>query len=177
MINGKIWDSAYTLSRYLISHPHLVASKRVLDLSAGVGILSLVAASSGAFKVVATELRKAMRLLYDNIHHSGYENAETHVLEWGDVIAVDKIGRFDVILGSDIVYEVEHFDALVYTLRMLVSADGIVMLMYKVRGMNDEEVMKFVDRMKVFFEVCEGLVDEFISGVGCNLLICKLQQQ
>jgi predicted nicotinamide N-methyase len=50
------WAGGQALARYLLDHPELVAGRRVLDLAAGGGIVSIAAAKAGAAAVTAVEV-------------------------------------------------------------------------------------------------------------------------
>ena len=49
------WNTARTLSDYLLRHPSLVRGRRVLELGAGAGLPSIVSALAGAERVTITD--------------------------------------------------------------------------------------------------------------------------
>lgn len=52
---------------------------------------------------------------------------------WGDDVAT-LLPAPDVITGADIVYQQEHFDALITTLQDLAAPHTLIYLAYKLRG-------------------------------------------
>tara|TARA_R110002110_G_scaffold91264_2_gene237473 strand:- start:94392 stop:95060 length:669 start_codon:yes stop_codon:yes gene_type:complete len=50
------WASGQVLAQYLLSHPELVAGKRVLDFGCGSGVVAIAAAQAGAAQVIACDI-------------------------------------------------------------------------------------------------------------------------
>ena len=100
------------------------------QLGAGTGACGLFAAALGAQGVVLTDgaeplLELMTRNLHQNQPHHIPKSAEVAVkkLRWGCAADVAKLphGSFDLILGSDVIYDVAAHDALCHTIRMLVE--------------------------------------------------------
>jgi predicted nicotinamide N-methyase len=94
-----------------------VAGKRILEVGAGTGVVGLTAAAHGA-EVVLTDRDIVVPLLKENIRESDLP-AQAMQLEWGDsddISAAKDHGPYDVLVGSDILYAPERFDALLETL-------------------------------------------------------------
>jgi predicted nicotinamide N-methyase len=93
------WPGGAVLARYVLDHPEIVRSRRVLDFGAGGGIAGIAAAMAGAAKVTASDL--------DPIARSATAlNAALNgvvVETCGDVLetALD----VDVVLAGDVCYE------------------------------------------------------------------------
>ncbi|GLC42804.1 hypothetical protein PLESTB_001419600 [Pleodorina starrii] len=79
---STVWDSSIVVAKMLERNPDLVAGRAVLDLSAGCGLVAVVAARLGARRTVATDLGPNLPLLRRNCQRNG---AEVEVLEhwWG----------------------------------------------------------------------------------------------
>ena len=112
----RTWEAALFLGAYLSSPDgnHLVTGKRVLELGAGTGFLSIfVAKHLGAHHVLATDgSQEVINDLKSNILLNELEGGElvhTAVLQWGHTL----IGRVvdpreeksscDLVLGADVV--------------------------------------------------------------------------
>ena len=94
-----LWPAAIALAHEVASRP--LAGKRVLELGAGTGLPGIVAASLGA-RVVQTERQVvAMFVFKKNAERNGITSIEYRVGDW---TAWDDETRYDVILGSDILY-------------------------------------------------------------------------
>ena len=80
----------------------------MVELGAGIGLVSLVARTVGAKVVVATERPIALPLLNMNVIESGLTNVTARTLDWtAGITGVENLhhGRtFDVVLGSDLVF-------------------------------------------------------------------------
>ena len=97
-----LWEAAIGLSRMLNSAPALVAGKRVLELGTGVGLPGLVAQSLGA-SVCQTDYQAQLLWLSQlNAKQNAIEGITTFVADWQ---AWKHPERYDVILGSDILYD------------------------------------------------------------------------
>ncbi|MBO6562897.1 MAG: methyltransferase [Nisaea sp.] len=103
------WAGGQALARYVIDHPHLVAGRRVLDIGAGSGIVSLAALWVSAATVIANDIDPVAGLAIRT-------NAGTNGLEAGlsfagrdmfdePALAEDGGPLFDVVLAGDVFYE------------------------------------------------------------------------
>jgi predicted nicotinamide N-methyase len=68
---STVWDSSIVVSKLLERQPSLVVGRRVLDLSAGCGLVALAAAKLGAARTVATDLGPNLPLLRRNCERNG----------------------------------------------------------------------------------------------------------
>ena len=94
-----LWPAAIALAHEVASRA--VAGKRVLELGAGTGLPGLVAAASGA-RVVQTDRQKiVLHVCKQNAERNGVTGIEHRLADW---TAWDDVERYDVILGSDILY-------------------------------------------------------------------------
>lgn len=109
----RTWQGALHLATYLLARPSLVSGKRVLELGAGTGFLSIlckrfldatyVTATDGE-QLVVEEMRKNLRL-------NGFEDnigIAARKLWWGSDLEGDwrpegEGEGFDVVVGADIV--------------------------------------------------------------------------
>lgn len=93
-----LWPAALALAHDLASRD--LAGKRVLELGAGTGLPGIVAASLGA-RVVQTERQEvALHVCKMNAELNGVR-VEHRAADW---TAWDDDGRYDVVIGSDILY-------------------------------------------------------------------------
>ncbi|BGP38208.1 hypothetical protein JCM10449v2_002137 [Rhodotorula kratochvilovae] len=140
----RTWQACIALSNHLIASPApLRRARRILELGAGVGLLSLVAArliraegGDGQGRVVATDVdEKVLELLEGNIQLNELDDlARCTKLDWelasdpaanADELARWEKGAFDggerahLILGADIVYDPSLASLLAATLAWL----------------------------------------------------------
>ncbi|GAA5915163.1 hypothetical protein JCM8208_002156 [Rhodotorula glutinis] len=138
----RTWQACIALSNHLIAAPHVLErSSRIIELGAGVGLLSLVAArlwrtAGRRGQVVATDVdEKVLDVLTSNLELNGLDDlARCSKLDWelaadldahGDELAqwereaFDDDGQADLILGADIVYDPSLASLLAATLAWL----------------------------------------------------------
>jgi predicted nicotinamide N-methyase len=94
------WPGGQALARHLIDHPSLVAGKRVLDIGAGSGIVSIAAKNAGAAHVVAAEIDA---FAIAAIALNAALNDVAIETESADIIGAE--GAWDIILVGDMCYE------------------------------------------------------------------------
>jgi methyltransferase-like protein 23 len=98
-----VWESAEALAAAIASRPDLVAGKGVLELGAGVGFPGIVARAMGAASVRQTDnVAQALTLCRENAERNGVEGVELALANWD---AWTDARTYDVIIGSDVIYE------------------------------------------------------------------------
>lgn len=115
-----VWPSAESLAAYFSESPQLVQGLRVLELGSGTGLCGLVLGKLGASRVALTDYNSdAIDLLEDNIEANQLgSTCSAHQLVWGEVENSQQIlsaiggEKFDIVLGTDVVYEPECIDPL-----------------------------------------------------------------
>ncbi|HXH30131.1 MAG TPA: methyltransferase domain-containing protein [Bacteriovoracaceae bacterium] len=122
---GVLWESSIALADFLGSWPQLVSGKSVLELGAGLGLPSLVASHFGG-KVLATDFHPGVEAYFKrNCAHSNVPCAY-HRLNWREQELSQ--GQFDVVIGSDILYESRHPQDVAKGLLRFVKPNGKIIL-------------------------------------------------
>jgi predicted nicotinamide N-methyase len=140
-----LWSGSVILAEY-IRTSGIAAGDSVLELGAGLGLVSIVASCLGA-SVVATDgdeailpvlQRNALRNL-----DSSHVPLNVRQLWWGDAPAARALGSFDMIVGSDLVYGSDSvvgpvareasFAALLCTMWLLSDDGTTLVLAYRER--------------------------------------------
>ncbi len=97
-----LWRSGVALARELETVP--LEGRRVVELGCGLGVPSLAAARAGA-SVLATDTEPdAIGLLERNAAENGVR-LETARVDWALPEGLAEMGPFDLVVGSDILYE------------------------------------------------------------------------
>jgi predicted nicotinamide N-methyase len=97
------WGAGQALARYLLDHPALVAGRDVVDFGAGCGVAAIAALKAGARSAVAVDLdAHALSACLRNAALNGVSLSVQRALP----------EAFDVLLASDVLYEVGNRDFL-----------------------------------------------------------------
>ncbi|AXQ27784.1 methyltransferase domain-containing protein [Solimonas sp. K1W22B-7] len=98
---GVIWDSGQVLAHLMSSYD--IAGKRILEVGCGIALASLVLNSRGA-DVTATDYHpEVANFLAENVRLNGGREIPFVRTGWQDQDT--DLGRFDLIIGSDLIYE------------------------------------------------------------------------
>ena len=138
-IAAQVWGAGATLAAYLARSDEegggrslLQDRPEVVEVGSGMGVVGLAAAMAGASRVVLTDLPEHVPRLRGAIaeNAAALEGAGAVVtaepLPWGDEDAVYDVAPTgcDVVLGSDLCYNPDLFDALLRTLHELAQIRG-----------------------------------------------------
>ena len=152
-----MWNAARTLSERLARAPETVRGKTVLEVGAGVGTCGILAAKLGARSVTLSDFEEPLLEALDRsvVENGCAATCSARALDWRRELereptpttnprraplADDEV--FDVIIGSDVLYEREHVLALPACVDRRLAADGACWLVNASRyaGMFEELV-------------------------------------
>lgn len=126
-----LWPAAIALAHEVASRPDDFRGRSVLELGAGTGLPGIVAASFGA-RVVQTDRQEvAMSVCRRNGERNGAGGIEYRLADWTDW---DDVGRYDWILGSDVLYGEPMHPHLRRILETSLAPGGRVLLSDPFRG-------------------------------------------
>ncbi len=101
---GVVWDSGVVLAQLM--HRFDIAGKRILEVGCGLGLSSLVLSQRQA-DITATDYNpEAGAFLLANVELNGGPAIPFYCQEWANLDQT--LGRFDLIIGSDLLYEPDH---------------------------------------------------------------------
>ncbi|KAL0247185.1 hypothetical protein I308_104220 [Cryptococcus tetragattii IND107] len=128
-----LWNTARTLSTYLLKTPQITQSRHVLELGAGAGLPSIVCALAGSSKVVVTDYSDEG--LLDNLRFNVDVNLEGEEKEridvdghvWGQSVDplldhLPKGQKYDLLILSDLVFNHSQHDALIKTVEATLAS-------------------------------------------------------
>lgn len=103
---GVVWPSARALTEYLVTHAATIRGARVLELGCGLAIPSLALEKFGA-EVTATDFHPEVpKFLDKNKTLNSSVGIQYLHLDWQRTSLASALsGRFDWVVGSDILYE------------------------------------------------------------------------
>jgi len=163
---GVLWPSGIALAEFIGEHPELVRGKKVLELGCGLGLPSLVSSYLGG-KVLATDYHPDVEEYYlRNCRHSSVESSYKR-LNWRE--SKEDIGTFDIVIGSDVLYESKHAREVASGLIRFLKPGGRILLSDPLRPY----LQKFLTAMKE-----EGMTEEMSvrHAEEKEILIFKFQK-
>lgn len=109
---GIIWPSGQVLAHQMVNFE--IANKRILEVGCGVGLASHLLNYRNA-NITATDYHpEAEGFMRENEKLNHTQPIPFVRTGWADVKSV--LGEFDVIIGSDLLYEAEHVELLAHFL-------------------------------------------------------------
>jgi predicted nicotinamide N-methyase len=110
---ARVWPAAIAMARFLLENNTPIKGKHLLELGAGLGLPSLVAAPH-ASEVLATDIEPAaVHCMEQSARHHGLQKFRTAVLDWNELPAGFTP---EVVLMSDVNYAPEAFEGLYQTI-------------------------------------------------------------
>jgi predicted nicotinamide N-methyase len=106
---SQVWPAAKALAQFLLLNPSYTNGKSVLEIGAGLGLPSLVAARNAARVLCTDHVPEAVAVARQSAEHNRLQNFTADVLDWQHL---PKGLKADVLLLSDINYEPAAFDTL-----------------------------------------------------------------
>lgn len=101
---GVVWDSSKVLAQLMYDYD--IQGKRILEAGCGMALSSLLLNSRLA-DITATDYHpEAQNYLDINVKLNGGNPIAFERCDWAD--KGDRLGSFDLIIGSDLLYELDH---------------------------------------------------------------------
>lgn len=101
---GIIWDSGQVLAHHMYQHD--IKNKRILEVGCGIGLASLVLNHRSA-DITATDYHPEVeQFLIENTKLNRGEAIPFVRTGWAD--EKTNLGKFDLIIGSDLLYDTDH---------------------------------------------------------------------
>ena len=124
-----VWNASKVAAEFVMDAPALVKGAHVLELGAGTGLAGLACAAAGAARVVLSDMPHRLPLLRKNIRANNWVSifgacaVEAATLDWDgpldEVTGVVDAQPLDLIVGADLIHEVEHTIGLAKVFRRL----------------------------------------------------------
>jgi predicted nicotinamide N-methyase len=101
---GVIWPAGIALAEEMSCLP--IAGRRILEVGCGIGLSSLVLQQRGADITASDHHPLAGEFLWQNAQLNGLPPVCFHNAQW--LGPNPQLGQFDLIIGSDVLYERDH---------------------------------------------------------------------
>ncbi len=164
---AQLWPAARALCQFLAEQPHWVQDKKVLELAAGLGLPSLLAAQFAKEITCSDYIPEAADCIQRSIEYNGFQNMQGCVLDWN---ALPAHLTADVLLVSDINYEPAVFETIYKVIAGFLDAGTIILLSTPQRLM----AKPFIERLVPFCILQKEItIKETLPQTICTVLVLK----
>lgn len=122
---SQVWPAAIGLSEFLLRHPHYTQNKKVVELAAGIGLPSMVAARNATAVICSDYLPEAIQTAQQSAEHNGLHNLSVRLLDWNEL---PEDVEADVLLLSDVNYDPVVFEVQQKMIRSFLQKGTVVIL-------------------------------------------------
>ncbi len=126
---AKLWEASVVLTNYMAGIP-VEAHRRILELGSGLGVAGIAAAVMGHTITLTEHNPDALNFLQANACLNRCNRITIRHLDW---LHPELAGLFDLIIGSDIIYQESVIGPLEALFRKHLAPGGRVVLTGKVR--------------------------------------------
>lgn len=164
---AQVWPSAYALCEFIATQPHWLKNKKVLELAAGLGLPSLLAAQLAAQVTCSDYVPEAVELMQESIQENKLENIDALPIDWNHLPNDLSI---DVLLLSDINYEPKAFETLFNVIISFLEKGTTILLSTPQRLM----AKPFIDRLLPYSKMHEEkTITAVTPAVACSVYVLQ----
>jgi EEF1A lysine methyltransferase 3 len=121
---AKVWEGTFLLAFFMGKQP-LVLGQRILEIGAGLGVVGIYSALCGHQVTITDNQDDALLFARANVLLNDCSQVEVRKLDWRHP---DLPHQFDVIVGSEVIYDRSSYPGLVEFLHQALSPSGVVFL-------------------------------------------------
>jgi len=121
---AKVWEASFVLARFLGMQP-VAPGRKILEIGAGLGIVGLYAGLCGHQVVMSDVDEDALLFARAHVLMNQVPNVNIRKLDWNHP---DPGESYDMIVGSEVVYDRGTYPALVAFLRQMLAPRGMIYL-------------------------------------------------
>lgn len=164
---AQVWPSAYALCEFMATQPHWVQNKIVLELAAGLGLPSLLAAQFATQVTCSDYVPEAVQLMQQSIQKNKLENINAMLIDWNQL---PNDLSADLLLLSDINYEPQAFETLFNVIISFLEKGTTILLSTPQRLM----AKPFIDRLLPYSKIWEEkTIANLTPAVTCSVYVLQ----
>jgi Predicted methyltransferase len=118
---AALWPSAIVMANE-IAAGRIATTGRAIELGCGIGLVTTAALRAGMDLLATDYYEPSLEFTRANSCRNAGREAETQMVNWRDLPA--QMGRFDLLLASDVIYEREYAALLPRVFDRLLQFDG-----------------------------------------------------
>jgi predicted nicotinamide N-methyase len=124
------WPTGVLLAQYLAApaRQRTVTGKQVLVIGCGAGLEAVILAKLGAVVSVLDHIPAALELVQQNCLRNQLAPLTTHMCCWRDVHALRRLPQYEMVIGSDILYDVTAARGVHRLLRHVLPTPGTALI-------------------------------------------------
>jgi len=142
---AKIWQASWVLAGFLAEMP-VARGKNFLEIGAGAGLVSIVAASFGHCITMTEFNPDALQFAQANAAINSCPHLIIRELDWNRPQLTE---TFDYIVASEVTYKKEHVASLVKLFKAYLKPDGAVYLAGEMRRVSRD----FYQQLEAAFDI------------------------
>jgi predicted nicotinamide N-methyase len=104
---AQVWPSARALATFILDHPEYLENKKVVELGAGLGLPSLMAARWASTVICSDHNQTAIEFAALSAEYHQLKNVNTCIIDWNQL---PPYLETDVVLLSDVNYDPAAFE-------------------------------------------------------------------
>ncbi|QNA45461.1 class I SAM-dependent methyltransferase [Lacibacter sediminis] len=164
---AQVWPSAYALCEFIATQPHWLQNKTVLELAAGLGLPSLLAAQHATKVTCSDYVPEAVEFMQESIQENKLENSKAMMIDWNHLPNDLSV---DVLLLSDINYEPKAFETLFNVIISFLEKGTTILLSTPQRLM----AKPFIDRLLPYIKLWEEqTITNVTPAVTCSVYVLQ----
>lgn len=166
---AELWPAAIGLASVIFKNQVLFSGKTILELGSGVGMAGIAAKLTGARVTQSDFLTEAFKFIRLNCIRNNVPVEPLLLADWRDF--PKSIGKFDYIIGADILYEKDLHENLHQIFKESLKPDGQVWLADPGRNYGKQ----FIGKMsRLDWELKQDQVVVYYEGKNQNIDIYQL---
>lgn len=131
---GQVWPAGIILADLM--DRHAIDGLRILEIGCGLALASLVICRRGADITASDYHPLAREFLANNVAINGFPSIPFVLGDWSDTDAT--LGTFDLIIGSDVLYEPDHPALLANFINCHANVDAEIIIIDPNRGRHSK---------------------------------------
>jgi len=142
-VGFHLFDSSILLAKYLALElkPCLLGKRnQALELGSGCSGLPGIALSWLDYDVTFTDIEAILPYLKINVERNAKEPSQHKVTQllWGEVAQAEALGKFDLVVGADVVYLREHVKPLLTTISICCKREAFICCERREEGLVED---------------------------------------
>jgi predicted nicotinamide N-methyase len=142
---AKVWPASWVLADYLAEMP-VASAKKIIEIGAGTGLVSIVAASFGHNITLTESNPDALQFVRANALVNGCPQLPIRELDWNRPQFQESV---DYIVASEVTYKKEDLQPLLSLFNRWLNPDGEVLLAGEMRRVSKD----FYQQLETGFKI------------------------